>query len=122
MKHKILIAIYIICILSIVGAVETIFTSDSTLEKTFAGISGFLSAFIFGGLWTRNEIARKIAIYYFGIHIIIGVLGFIMIVFVIIGGEYALGLLGLLIVSATIALYIFIIRGLNSPKLLDEFN
>ena len=122
MKHKILIVIYIVCVFSILSSIATILTSESLLEKTYTGITAFISAIVIGGLWTRNEVGRKIAIYYFGIQILFSLFGFILGLIAIIGGEYTGGILFMLITTAIITLFIFIIRGLNNPTLLNEFN
>jgi len=122
MKHKILIVIYIVCVLSILSSIATILTSESLLEKAYTGITAFISAIVIGGLWTRNEVGRKIAIYYFGIQILFSLFGFILGLIAIIGGEYTGGIIFMLITTAIITLFIFIIRGLNNPTLLNEFN
>ena len=123
MKNKILIIIYVICSITILGALSTIATSDSFLEKTLSVIIGMLCIVIIGGVWTRNEVARKIAVYYFGINaiftLIIGVIGILIIVH---QGEYTTGLIAFVFTAITVTLYVYIIRTLNSSELENEFN
>lgn len=102
--------------------IETILTSDNMFEKILNGIIALISAIVFGGLWTRDQVGRKIAIYYFGFQIIFSLFGVIMALIAIFSGEYTAGFVTLLITVAIITLYIFIIRGLNNPELLKEFN
>lgn len=122
MKNKILIAAYFLCLLTIVMGIEVIVTSDNMFEKILNGIIGFVSAIVIGGLWTRDQIGRKIAIYYFGVQILFSLFGIIMALIAIFAGEYTAGVVTLIITVAVITLYIFIIRGLNHPELLKEFN
>ena len=123
MKNKIFILIYIVCLLGILGAISTIALSDSFIEKSLSGIAGILSVVIFGGIWTRNEIGRKIAVYYFGFNavfsLIIGVIGTLV---VLNSGEYVMGLVSFIVTTITVALYVLMVRGLNNPKLDEEFN
>jgi len=122
MKHKVLIPIYIICIINIFTSIATILTTESNINIIFTGITGFISLVIILGLWDRNEIARKMAIYYFGLQILLSFIGLIISVTLIFQGQYLNGLLAACLISALITAFIFIIRGLNDPVLLQEFH
>jgi len=122
MKHKVLIVIYAISVLSILSSVATMLTTESNIEKAFTGIAAFIYLVIILGLWDRNEIARKIAIYYFGFQIFICLIGFVISITLIIQAEYINGLLALAVTTVFIISFVFIIRGLNNPTLLQEFN